>query len=246
MSIIVRGQQGDSIGNAVEGGGFCFASTTYSEGCSKGPLDAGLLENGANITEGCTNGPLDLGFLDNGANAEAGNDSSGGGPTRSDAPAFPTTGTFGNSAAGISYTPCINQIDGSTFTTPTVPGSVWLTGIHALVQCDTANKTFNAAIYTSAKALVGQCNAVAVAYQAGSQLIMFTPTSAIQLASNTTYILVVWCGSASGNGGLYYIAGSTNQGYTYASTYSGTFPSSLGTITFNNDEYCVYADYYVF
>ena len=54
MSTIVRGQQGDSIGNAVEGGGFCFASTTYSEGCSKGPLDAGLLENGANITEGCT------------------------------------------------------------------------------------------------------------------------------------------------------------------------------------------------
>jgi hypothetical protein len=243
LSTIVRGQQGDSIGNAVEGGGFCFASTTYSEGCGKGPLDAGLLENGANITEGCTNGPLDLGFLDNGVNAECGNDS---GPTRSDAPAFPPTGTFGNSAAGISYTPCINQIDGSTFTTPTVPGSVWLTGIHALVQCDSANKTFNAAIYTSAKALVGQCNAVTVAYQASSQLVMFTPSNAIQLASNTTYILVIWCSSASGNGGLYYIAGSTNQGYTYASTYSSTFPSSLGTISFNNNEYCVYADYYVF
>ena len=47
MSTIVRGQQGGTIGNAVEGGGFCFASTTYSEGCSKGPLDAGLLENGS-------------------------------------------------------------------------------------------------------------------------------------------------------------------------------------------------------
>ena len=243
MSTIVRGQQGDSIGNAVEGGGFCFASTTCSEGCSKCPLDAVLLENGTNVTEGCTNGPLDLGLLDNGFNAECGNES---GPTRSDAPAFPTTGTFGNSTAGAAYTTCINQIGGSAFTTPTVPGSVWVTGIHALVQCDTANKTFNAAIYTSAKALVGQCNAVAVAYQAGSQLIMFTPTSAIQLASNTTYILAVWCSSASGNGGLYYIAGSTSQGYTYASTYSGTFPSSLGTITFNNDEYCVYADYFVF
>ena len=243
MSTIVRGQQGGSVGNAVEGGGFCFASTTYSEGCSKGPLDAGLLENGFNVTEGCTNGPLDLGFLDNGVNAECGNDL---GPTRSDAPAFPTTGTFGNSTAGVAYTTCINQIDGSTFTTPTVPGSVWVTGIHALVQCDTANKTFNAAIYTSAKALVGQCNALTIAYQAGSQLVMFTPSNAIQLASNTTYILVIWCSSASGNGGLYYIAGSTNQGYTYASTYSGTFPSSLGTITFNNDEYCVYADSYVF
>ena len=163
MSTVIRGQQGGSIGNAVEGGGFCFASTTYSEGCSKGPLDAGLLENGANVTEGCTDGPLDLGFLDNGVNAEAGNDSSGGGPIRSDAPAFPTTGTFGNTAAGVAYTSCINQIDGSTFTTPTVPGSVWVTGIHALVQCDTANKTFNAAIYNSAKALVGQCNAVTVA-----------------------------------------------------------------------------------
>ena len=75
MSTIVRGQQGGSVGNAVEGGGFCFASTTYSEGCSKGPLDAGLLENGTNVTEGCTNGPLDLGFLDNGVNAECGNDS---------------------------------------------------------------------------------------------------------------------------------------------------------------------------
>ena len=244
MSTIVRGQQGDSVGNAVEGGGFCFASTTYAEGCSRGPLDAGLLESGANVTEGCTaNGPLDLGFLDNGNNAECGNES---GPTRSDAPAFPTTGTFGNSAAGAAYTTCINQIDGSTFTTPAVSGSVWVTGIHALVQCDTANKTFNAAIYTSAKALVGQCNALTVAYQAGAQLVMFTPTNAIQLASNTTYILVIWCSSASGNGGLYYNAGSTNQGYTYASTYSGTFPSSLGTITYNNDEYCVYADYYVF
>src|SRR5208283_1288072 len=243
MSTIVRGQQGGSIGNAVEGGGFCFASTTYSEGCSKGPLDAGLLENGTNVTEGCTNGSLDLGFLDNGVNAECGNES---GPTRSDAPAFPTIGTFGNNVTGVAYTPCINQIDGSTFTTPTVPGSVWLTGIHALVQCDTANKTFNAAIYTSAKVLVGQCNAVTVAYQAGSQSVMFTPTNAIQLASNTTYILVIWCSSASGNGGLYYITGSTNQGYTYASAYSSTFPSNLGTITFNNDEYCVYADYYVF
>jgi hypothetical protein len=240
----VRGQQGGSVGNAVEGGGFCFASTTYSEGCSKGPLDAGLLENGSNVTEGCTaNGPLDLGFLDNGVNAECGNDS---GPTRSDAPAFPTTGTFGNSAAGGAYTPCINQIDGSTFTTPTVPGAVWLTGIHALIQCDTANKTFNAAIYTSAKVIVGQCNAVTVSYQSGSQSVMFTPTNAIQLASNTTYILVIWCSSASGNGGLYYTAGNTNQGYTYASTYSGSFPSNLGTITFNNNSYCVYADYYVF
>jgi hypothetical protein len=243
LSTVVRGQQGDSIGNAVEGGGFCFASTTYVEGCTKGPLDAGLLENGSNVTEGCTNGPLDLGFFDNGVNAEAGNES---GPTRSDAPAFPTTGAFGNSTAGSAYTTCINQIDGSTFTTPAVSGSVWVTGIHALVQCDTANKTFNAAIYTAAKALVGQCNAVAVSYQAGSQLVMFTPTNAIQLASNTTYILVIWCSSASGNGGLYYIAGSTNQGYTYASTYSATFPSILGTITYNNDEYCVYADYYVF
>ena len=75
MSTVIRGQQGGSTGNAVEGGGFCFASTTYSEGCSKGPLDAALLENGTNITEGCTAGPLDLGFLDNGVNAECGNDS---------------------------------------------------------------------------------------------------------------------------------------------------------------------------
>ncbi len=153
MSTIVRGQQGGTVGNAVEGGGFCFASTTYSEGCSKGPLDAGLLENGANVTEGCTDGPLDLGFLDNGVNAECGNDSSGGGPTRSDAPAFPSTGTFGNTTAGAAYTTCINQIDGSTFTTPAVSGSIWVTGIHALVQCDTANKTFNAAIYTIGKSL---------------------------------------------------------------------------------------------
>ncbi len=243
MSSVIRGQQGGSTGNAVEGGGFCFASTTYSEGCSKGPLDAALLENGTNITEGCTTGPLDLGFLDNGINAECGNDS---GPSRSDAPSFPTTGTYGNTSTGASYTPCINDIVGSVFTTPTVSGAMHVTGIHALVQCDTANKTFNAAIYTAAGALVGQCNPVTVSYSANPQMAMFTPTNAIQLASNTAYILVVWCSSASGNGGLYYIAGSTNQGYTYASTYSSTFTSSLGTITFNNNSYCVYADYYVF
>ena len=148
MSSVIRGQQGGSTGNAVEGGGFCFASTTYSEGCSKGPLDAALLENGTNITEGCTTGPLDLGFLDNGINAECGNDS---GPSRSDAPSFPTTGTYGNTSTGASYTPCINDIVGSSLQLQLYRARCMVTGIHALVQCDTANKTFNAAIYTAAE-----------------------------------------------------------------------------------------------
>jgi hypothetical protein len=163
-------------------------------------------------------------------------------PSRAEANSLPTTAFFGYTTAGTTgSTTCVNQIVGCYFTVGA--SNITITEMFANVTCTTANKTFNMAIYNSSKAVVVQCTGITVSFNASAQWVAFVPQSMVTLTAGATYSIAVWCNSASGTGVVNYDAGTTNQGYTYAQTYSGTFPT-LGTLVTNNFKYSVYLSYF--
>ncbi len=162
----------------------------------------------------------------------------------------PNTGTFGNTQAGSSsYSTSIeNSIVGSVFTSPAY--TVKVDSISAYVHV-TTDYNVKAAIYTTGGSLVASTQQVAVSTSTDDQFVVFNFASADKptLSASTQYVIVVWTNNQGGYGGSQYayLYGSSNTGglgRTESSSYTGTFPSNVGSWEGSNTiKYSIYCSY---
>jgi hypothetical protein len=156
-------------------------------------------------------------------------------------------GIFGNTNTGSSsYSRSIEDtIVGTIFTTPGY--SVTAQSISAYIHVTGSTYDMKAAIYTTGGDLVGTAGTqeVSVTTSTDDRFVVFNYATGTQptLAANTQYVLVVW---AEGHSSSAYIYGSSSSGNSrYESrSYSGTFPSSVGSWSgTDTDLYSIYCTY---
>ncbi len=118
-----------------------------------------------------------------------------------------------------------------------------LQSISACVQTSTKAENMKASIYDSSYNLIAQTQEVSVPKNTNGW-VTFNFGTAPSVTVGTSYFLVAWSQSSSGNGYIYYsTSGSANQGYSQAQTYASNWPNPLSGGSLNNYKYSIYANY---
>jgi len=133
-----------------------------------------------------------------------------------------------------------NNIRGSLFT---ASQTGTLQSISACVQTGNNAKNMKAAIYDSSHSLLAQTQEVNVPRNTDGW-VTFNFGTAPSVTAGTSYFLVAWSQSNTGNAIIYYsTSGSANQGYNQAQNYVSNWPNPLTGGSLNNYQYSIYATY---
>ncbi|MGF3522721.1 MAG: hypothetical protein ACQXXJ_06460, partial [Candidatus Bathyarchaeia archaeon] len=150
--------------------------------------------------------------------------------------AFSGSATFGYTSAGGTSRSIEDTIRGSSFQVPTGGQAQ---SISVYLSCN--NRKVKAALYSSLHTFIAATEEKTVT--ATGQWVTFNfPDPKPILSANTTYLLVAWSDSGSGNVYMYSSAGSSDQGHRFNRAY-GSWPASP---SFSHETtlysiYCTYA-----
>lgn len=150
--------------------------------------------------------------------------------------AFSGSATFGYTNTGGTSRSIEDTIRGSAFQVPTGGQAQ---SISVYLSCN--NRKVKAALYSSLHTFIASTEEKTVT--ATGQWVTFNfPDPKPVLAANTTYLLVAWSDSGSGNVYMYSSSGSSDQGHRFNRAYGSwpTFPSFSHETTMYSI-YCTYA-----
>ncbi|MCX8150597.1 MAG: hypothetical protein N3D85_03735 [Candidatus Bathyarchaeota archaeon] len=149
--------------------------------------------------------------------------------------AFEGSATFGYTNSGTTYRSIEDTIRGSIFQAPTGGQAQ---SISVYLSCN--NRKVKAAIYSNTHIFVASTEEKTVT--ATGQWVTFNfPDPKPVLIANTTYLLVAWSDSGSGNVYMYSSSGSSDQGHRFNKAY-GSWPTS-SSFSHENTMYSIYCTY---